>query len=193
MIFGFGRTGHWFASECYSLTPDFIVFAKAVTNGFQPLGGLLISDRVGKALLSHTDDLAHGFTYSGHPVACAAALATLDILSEGYIHKVRGELSQAMQDYWLALGEHPLVGEARCKGFVGALELVKDKSSRERFDKNGKAGTLCRDASLQSGLVMRATGDTMIIAPPFILDRSDVKDLTEKAWQALDITLKQLS
>ncbi|WP_088330904.1 aminotransferase [Lacimicrobium sp. SS2-24] len=192
VIFGFGRTGHWFASECYNLTPDFIVFAKAVTNGFQPLGGLLISDRVGDALLSHTDDLAHGFTYSGHPVACAAALATLDILSEGYIEKVRTELSQAMQDYWLALGEHPLVGEARCKGFVGALELVKDKSSRARFDKNGKAGTLCRDASLQSGLVMRATGDTMIIAPPFILDRSDVKDLTERAWQALDITLSQL-
>jgi putrescine aminotransferase len=193
VIFGFGRTGHWFASECYQLKPDFILFAKAITNGFQPLGGVLIADHVSDALLSHQDDLAHGFTYSGHPVACAAALATLQILSEGYIDKVKNELSQAMEDFWLPLKEHPLVGESRCKGFVGALELVKDKSSRARFDDKGSAGMLCRDASLQSGLVMRATGDTMIIAPPFILDRNDVKTLTEKAWQALDLTQKQLA
>lgn len=192
VIFGFGRTGHWFASECYKIKPDFIVFAKAITNGFQPLGGVLIADHVSEALMSHCDDLAHGFTYSGHPVACAAALATLDILSEGYIDKVKLELSQAMQDFWLPLKEHPLVGEARCKGFVGALELVKDKSSRERYDTKGTVGGICRDASLQAGLVMRATGDTMIIAPPFILNRSDVKTLTEKAWQALDLTLSQL-
>ncbi|GAB3038571.1 aminotransferase [Bowmanella dokdonensis] len=192
VIFGFGRTGHWFASQFYNISPDFIIFAKGVTNGFQPLGGVMVSDRVSDVLLSHSNDLAHGFTYSGHPVACAAALTTLEILSEGYIDKVRTELTQAMEDYWLALADHPLVGEARCKGLVGALELVKDKSSRERFAGNGRAGTVCRDSSLQSGLVMRATGDTMIIAPPFILDRSHVKDLTERAWQALDLAQAQL-
>ncbi|WP_163933893.1 aspartate aminotransferase family protein [Paraferrimonas sp. SM1919] len=192
VIFGFGRTGKWFASQFYNVEPDMIVFAKAVTNGFQPLGGVILSDRVSAALYQLNDDFAHGYTYSGHPVACAAALATLDILDDGYINKVETELSQAMQDFWLELGEHPLVGEARCLGFVGALELVKDKQSRQRFDSKGSAGTICRDASLQSGLVMRATGDTMIIAPPFILNREDVKTLTQKAWQALDLTLSQL-
>ncbi|MBT1065404.1 aminotransferase class III-fold pyridoxal phosphate-dependent enzyme [Bowmanella sp. Y26] len=192
VIFGFGRTGEWFASQFYQLEPDFIVFAKGITNGFVPLGGVLVSDRVSEALLSHTNDLAHGFTYSGHPVACAAALATLEILAEGHIDKVKNELSQAMRDYWLPLADHPLVGQARCKGLVGALELVKDKSSKQRFAGNGRAGTVCRDMSLQAGLVMRATGDTMIIAPPFILDRNEIKDLTERAWQALDLAQAQL-
>lgn len=192
VIFGFGRTGEWFASQFYRVRPDFIVFAKAITNGFQPLGGVLVSDRVSDALLSHTQEFTHGFTYSGHPVACAAALATLEILSEGYIDKVKTELSPALKTYWLALAEHPLVGEARCKGLVGALELVQDKASRARFPGKGRAGMICREASLQAGLVMRATGDTMIIAPPFILDPQDVKDLTEKAWQALDLAQRQL-
>ncbi|GAA0355504.1 aspartate aminotransferase family protein [Bowmanella denitrificans] len=192
VIFGFGRTGEWFASQFYDLQADFIVFAKGITNGFIPLGGVLVSDRVTEALLSHTNDLAHGFTYSGHPVACAAALATLEILAEGHIDKVKNELSQAMRDFWLPLADHPIVGQARCKGLVGALELVRDKSSLQRFAGNGRAGTVCRDMSLQAGLVMRATGDTMIIAPPFILDRNEIKDLTERAWQALDLAQAQL-
>lgn len=189
VITGFGRTGHWFASQHYGLAPDLMSFAKAVTNGFQPLGGVMVGAPVAAVLRAGEGEFAHGFTYSGHPAACAAALATLDIHArEGIAARVRGDLGPYFGARFATLGEHPLVGEARTVGMLGALELVPDKGSRARFENLGAVGKLCRDRCLAHGLVMRATGDTMIVAPPLILTHGQVDELVDKAWRALDAT-----
>jgi len=189
VICGFGRLGQWFGAEYFDVQADLMPFAKAVTNGYQPLGGVLVGDRCADVLKADGGEFAHGYTYSGHPAACAAALATLDLIEEGdVIRKVREDSAPYLQQRWAELAEHPLVGEARGAGFVAALELVADKQSRARFDDDGSAGTLCRNHSFENGLVMRAVGDTMIIAPPLTLTREQIDELVDKALIALDAT-----
>jgi|TARA_B110000902_G_C14274261_1_gene574395 putrescine aminotransferase len=194
VIFGFGRTGKWFGCDYYDTKPDLINFAKAVTNGYQPLGGVMIADKVAEVLKADGGEFGHGFTYSGHPAACAAALATLKIIHEQNIvenvDKVNGpHFSRRLQQ----LADHPIVGEVRSVGMVGAIELVKDKASRTRFSDNSDAGAACRDASIANGLVMRATGDTMIIAPPLIMTLEQIDELFDKAKLALDDTQKAMT
>jgi putrescine aminotransferase len=194
VICGFGRTGQWFGADHFGVQADLMPFAKAVTNGYQPLGGVLVGDRVADVIKSEGGEFAHGYTYSGHPAACAAALATLDILQQqAVIETVRDELAPYLQRRWAELADHPLVGETRGVGFLGAMELVKDKSTRQRFDDDGSAGTLCRNLSVANGLVMRAVGDTMIVAPPLIMTRDQVDELVAKAREALDMTAAQLA
>ncbi|GAA5525383.1 putrescine--pyruvate aminotransferase [Microbulbifer aestuariivivens] len=194
VIFGFGRTGEWFGSDYYGLEPDLMTFAKAVTNGYFPLGGTMVSDRVAEVVKSKGGEFTHGYTYSAHPAACMAGLATLNILrGEKIIDNVRDNTGPYLAKRWAELADHPIVGETRSLGMVGALELVKDKGSRARFDDDCTAGGICRDMSIKNGLVMRATGDTMIIAPPLIITTEQVDELVEKARRALDDTAKALA
>jgi putrescine aminotransferase len=193
VICGFGRTGKWFGFEHYSMKPDMINFAKAVTNGFQPLGGVMIADRITDVIKSKGGEFGHGFTCSGHPAACAAALATLDIIhNEGVIERVANDIGPYFKQQLETLADHVLVGEVRSLGMVAAIELVEDKAGRSRFDEDKGAGALCRDASIKHGLVMRATGDTMIIAPPLIMSEQQVDELVTKARKALDDTARAL-
>ncbi|AOS98378.1 Omega-amino acid--pyruvate aminotransferase [Microbulbifer aggregans] len=194
VIFGFGRTGEWFGSDYYGLKPDLMTFAKAVTNGYFPLGGTMVSDRVAEVIKAKGGEFTHGYTYSAHPAACMAGLATLNVLrNDKIIDNVRETTGPYLAKRWAELGDHPIVGEARSLGMVGALELVKDKGSRARFDDKCTAGGVCRDMSIKNGLVMRATGDTMIIAPPLIITTEQVDELVEKAHRALDDTAKALA
>ncbi|WGL16750.1 aspartate aminotransferase family protein [Microbulbifer bruguierae] len=194
VIFGFGRTGQWFGADYYGVKPDLMTFAKAVTNGYFPLGGTMVSDRVAEVIKSKGGEFTHGYTYSAHPAACAAGLATLNILrDEKIIDNVREVTAPYLAKRWAELADHPIVGEARSLGLVGALELVKDKGSRARFDDKCTAGGVCRDLSIKNGLVMRATGDTMIIAPPLIITTAQVDELVEKAHRALDDTARALA
>ena len=189
VICGFGRTGQLFGCQSYGTEPDLITFAKAVTNGFQPLGGVLLGERVANVLTSGGGEFGHGFTYSGHPAACAAALATLDILErEELVACVANDIGPYLQGRWRELANHPIVGETRGKGMVAALELVRNKQTRERLEDGGKAGALCRQACIESGLVMRAVGDTMIIAPPLVCSHEEIDLLIERATRALDLT-----
>jgi putrescine aminotransferase len=194
VICGFGRLGEWFGSDYFGLEADLMPFAKAITNGYQPLGGVLVGDRCADVLKADGGEFAHGYTYSGHPAACAAALATLDILQEqNVIERVREESGPYLQRRWAELADHPLVGETRGAGFVAALELVADKQTRARYDDDGSAGAACKNFSIESGLVMRAVGDTMIIAPPLIISTEQVDELIEKATGALDQVHQQFS
>lgn len=195
VITGFGRTGEWFASTHYTIKPDIISIAKGVTSGYLPLGGVLVGDRVAKGLIEEGGEFIHGYTYSGHPASCAAALATMDILeSEDLPGRVKNDIGPYMQERWLKLAEHPLVGEARMVGLMGALELTPDKTSRAPFTKaeTGKVGYLCRENCFNNGLVMRATGDTMIISPPLTISHDEVDELIAKAKLALDLTHEQV-
>lgn len=193
VITGFGRLGEWFGSQRLDIEPDLMPFAKGVTSGYLPLGGVLVSDRVADVVTSRGGEFAHGYTYSGHPAACAVALENIRILrDEGIIDRVRNDTAPYFAQSWRNLAQHLLVGEARCIGFVGAIELVADKASGERFPKDSAAGNTCRDFCFDNGLVMRAVGDTMIVSPPLIMQHEHIDELCEKAWRCLDLTAKAL-
>lgn len=189
VICGFGRLGQWFGSDYFGLKPDLMPIAKGLTSGYVPMGGVLVSDRVTDVLTERGGEYAHGFTYSAHPVAAATALENIRILEEEkIIERVRDETSPYLQTRWRELGDHPLVGEARGLGMVGALELVSDKTDMQPFRERGKVGFLCRDASFHNGLVMRSVGDTMIISPPLVISKSEIDELMDKARRCLDET-----
>lgn len=193
VICGFGRTGQWFGTNYYQLKPDLMPIAKGLSSGYLPIGGVMVSDEVADILIEKGGEFTHGYTYSGHPAACAVAAANIRILrDEKIVQQVREDTAPYLQKHWLELAEHPLVGEARGLGFLGAIELVKDKQSRERFDPPGRAGALCRDICFENGLVMRAVGDSMIISPPLVMTRSHIDELIELAHKCLDITAQRL-
>ena len=193
VITAFGRLGEWFGSTRMGIRPDLISFAKAVTSGYLPLGGCLVSDRVAEPIIAKGGEFAHGYTYSGHPAACAVAIANLRIMQEEkLIDRVRESTAPYFSEKWAGLADHPIVGEARSIGLMGAIELVREKSSRERFEKDLGAGTRCRDFCVYNGVVMRAVGDTMIVAPPIIITHGQLDELMEKAWKCLDLTAESL-
>jgi putrescine aminotransferase len=192
VICGFGRTGHWFGCDRFGIRADFMSIAKGMSSGYLPIGGVMVGDRVAEVLIARGGEFAHGYTYSGHPVACAVASANLRIIErEKLVSRVRDELAPHLAAKWRRLAEHPLVGEARCNGLLGALELVRDKSTRRFFDKRGEVGTICRDYCFENGLVMRAVRDTMIVAPPLVITPAQLDELAEKAWRCLDLTLER--
>lgn len=189
VITGFGRLGEWFGADYFGTHPDFMPFAKGVTSGYLPLGGVMISDRVAETLIDKGGEFHHGYTYSGHPASCAVAIANIKILQdEKLIERVKSDIGPYLQAGWKKLAEHPLVGEARMVGLMGALEIVADKNSLERFEKKQGVGTICRDFLVDNGLVMRAVGDTIVTAPPFVLSHEEADELVAIAWKCLDLT-----
>jgi len=194
VICGFGRLGTWFGSQHYGIEPDLMPIAKGLSSGYLPIGGVMIADRVADAFIEKGGEFFHGYTYSGHPACCAAALANLDIMQrERLVERVADDIGPYLQQRWKALGDHPLVGEARMVGLVGALELVPAKGDRSRrFAPVGEVGTLCRDISFGNGLVMRAVRDSMIISPPLVLTHEEADDLVARAERTLDDTYAAL-
>ncbi len=189
VICGFGRTGDWFASETFGIKPDLMTFAKAVTNGYMPLGGVMVGDKVADVLLAKGGDFNHGLTYSGHPASCAAGLATLKILRESnIIETAKTTLGPRFQAGLAALADHPIVGEVRGKGMFAAVELVRDKTTRERLAPESAAAVICRDTAVASGLMVRATADAMIMAPPLVCTPEEIDIVVAKFSAALDKT-----
>ena len=194
VICGFGRMGEWFGADYYGTRPDFMPFAKGVTSGYLPLGGVMISDLVADVLIDKGGEFHHGYTYSGHPASCAVAIENIRILQrEDLVERVKNDIGPYLKKGWDKLAEHPLVGEARMVGLLGALELVKTKEPMERFDEKQGVGTICRDFLVNNGLVMRAVGDTMVAAPPFILSYEEADEMIEKAWKCLDLTQQAIA
>ncbi len=193
VICGFGRLGKWFGSDYYQLEPDLMPIAKGLSSGYLPIGGVMISKRVSDLLSEKGEEFTHGFTYSGHPAACAVATANIKLMQkENLVERTKDDVGPYLQKRWQELGDHALVAEARGTGLIGALELVKDKSSRQRFDNKGTLGFECRKNCIENGLVMRSVGDTMIISPPLVISHDQIDELIEKAAIALDKTYKQL-
>ena len=189
VICGFGRTGNWFGCETYDLEPDLLTFAKGVTNGYIPLGGVMVGDRIANVLLTHGGEFAHGLTYSGHPVGCAAGLATLRILRESnIIETCARDIAPYFQRRLRELADHRIVGEVRGRGMFAAVELVRHKDSRERLAPNSESAVFCRDTANAGGLMVRQTGDAMIMAPPLIANTDEIDILVEKLGEALDKT-----
>lgn len=194
VITGFGRLGEWFGADYFKIRPDFMPFAKGVTSGYLPLGGVFVSDRVADVLIDKGGEFFHGYTYSGHPVACAVAIANLKLIqSENLVARIRDDIGPYLQQKWRALGDHPLVGDTRMVGLMGALEIVENKDTLQRFDEKRGVGTICREKLLANGVCMRAVGDTVICAPPFVLSHAEADEMIEATWKALDLTQQALS
>jgi putrescine aminotransferase len=193
VICGFGRLGHWFGCERMGTRPDLITFAKGVTSGYVPLGGVLVGERVAKALIDSGEEFTHGFTYSGHPVACAVAVENIAIIErEKLVERVREDVGPYLKQRFEALADHPLVGQAEACGMMAALVLVKNKRPLERFAEDLKIGLLCRGHMFGSGVVMRAVGERMIIAPPLVITRAQIDEMIALIRRSLDLTLKDV-
>jgi putrescine aminotransferase len=189
VICGFGRTGKWFGSDFFHLQPDIMPVAKGISSGYLPIGAVMFSRRIAEVLSEKGGELAHGYTYSGHPVCAAVALENIRILQrENIVERVDQDTGPYLQQRWLQLAEHPLVGEARIAGLVGALELVADKQARRFFAERGKVGALCRDFALGNGLILRATKDSMLLSPPLVITHEEIDELIEKTVTSLDQT-----
>lgn len=193
VITGFGRTGHWFASDYYGLKPDMMTLAKGLTSGYVPMSAVMVGDRVADKLIADGGEFYHGFTYSGHPVAAAVALANLQIIEdEKLIERVRDDTGPYLAAALAPLADHPLVGEVRSFGMLAAIELVKDKAGPVLFDPVGDVGVICRDHAIAGGMMMRAVRDGMIMSPPLTFGRADIDEAVRIATMALDKTAADL-
>lgn len=189
VICAFGRLGHWFAYEKFGYKPDLVTFAKAVTGGYIPLGGVMVGNRVAEVLIEKGGEFNHGYTYSGHPVACAVALATLEVMErENLVARVHDDIGPYLAKKFEEIAAHPLVGVAETCGFVGGLVLVKDKQTKQTFDSSLSVGMVCRGHCFGNGLIMRAVGDRMIIAPPLTMTHAQIDEMVALILHCLDLT-----
>ena len=193
VICGFGRTGKWFGCQHFGVEPDLMAIAKGLSSGYMPIGGVVVRDHVAETL-ELGGEFFHGFTYSGHPVACAVAAANIALMRrERLVERVANEIGPYFQAALRTLADHPLVGEVRGVGLIGAVELVRRKDPLERLAERGRTGLICRDHCFASGLVMRAVGDTMIVSPPLVIGEAEVDELVRLARKALDLTAAQVA
>jgi putrescine aminotransferase len=190
VICGFGRTGHWFGCERFGFKPDLMTFAKGVSSGYIPLGGVMVGERIAKVLIDQGGEFNHGYTYSGHPVACAVALANIRLLQrDRVVETVRDDTGPYLAQQFATLAEHPLVGEVQTCGLMGAVQLVKDRASGTLFDPKLDVGMVCRGHCFGNGLIMRAVGDRMIVAPPLVITRPQIDEMMALIRRCLDLTL----
>lgn len=193
VISAFGRLGAWSAAELFGLSPDFITLAKGLSSGYQPISALMISDPIAERLRDADGGLAHGFTYSGHPVAAAVALENLNILKrEKLVERVAQDIGPYFRNALARLSDHPLVGEVRCLGLLGAVELIQDKARHILFDPPGVVAAVCRENMRARGIILRAVRDTLLIAPPFVVTHDQVDDIVDTLEAALNDISKEL-
>ncbi|HUA86884.1 MAG TPA: aspartate aminotransferase family protein [Bryobacteraceae bacterium] len=195
VICGFGRTANMWGSETYGLHPDILVCAKALTSGYMPLSAILLSEEIYGAMVRESEKIgvfAHGFTYSGHPVPSAVALETLKIYEETDILSHVRAIAPRMQERLRGLGGHPLVGEARGIGLIGAIELVADKETKAPFEAKAAVGAYVAKRAQAHGLIVRAMGDVIGICPPLIIKEEEIDLLFDRLGRALDETLDKV-
>ena len=193
VICGFGRLGTAFGSQALGFQPDGISVAKALTSGYVPMAALTVNEAMYQALLEESRKIGtfgHGFTYSGHPVAAAVALKTLEIYARERLFDQVREKAPRFQARLNALGAHALVGEARGLGLIGAVELVADKASKRAFDAKAAVAARAVRFAEEEGLIVRyLAGDTVSLCPPLVMTPSEIDELFDRLTRALDRTL----
>ncbi len=188
VITGFGRTGELFGSHKYGIEPDIMVVSKALTSSYFPLSAVMISDAIYQAVADNSAKIgtfAHGFTASGHPVGTAVAMENLDILEEKGLVARAKQLAPHFQGRLQEFASHPLVGEARGVGLIGALELVADKATKAPFDPPGSVGLKLLDLCQAEGLIIRAIGEVMAFCPPLIITEAEIDEMFARFRRAL--------
>jgi putrescine aminotransferase len=193
VICGYGRLGSMFGADTYGIQPDLMTTAKGLTSGYVPLSAIFVGDRVAETLIGEGGEFYHGFTYSGHPVACAVALANLDIIEgQGLVAAAARQGAALLGGLRAALAAHPLVSEIRGQGLMIAIELAEDKAGHKPYPPARRVGPACRDHATAEGLIMRACRDTMVLAPPLIISDEEVSLVVARAASAIDRTWQEL-
>jgi len=188
VITGFGRTGNMFACQTYGIEPDFMVISKAITSSYFPLSAILFTDKIYQTLADNSAKIgvfAHGFTASGHPVGTAIALENIDIIEEKDLVGAARRHGPQFQERLRSFASHPLVGEARGIGMIGALEFVADKASKAPFDPPGSCGAKIAEACHEEGLIIRAIGDVIAFCPPLVISPADINEMFDRFGRAL--------
>jgi 4-aminobutyrate--pyruvate transaminase len=191
VICGFGRTGNMWGSQTYDLKPDILTCAKALTSGYIPISALMVNERVFRPIAEQSAGigvLGHGFTYSGHPVAAAVALETLDIYDEMDLLATVRAASPVLQDGIRKFADHPLVGETTGVGMLAVAELVADKTTKKAFDPACKIGAYLTERALEQGLIIRSLGDRIGFSPPLVIDKDQIVDMYDRFGRALEET-----
>jgi adenosylmethionine-8-amino-7-oxononanoate aminotransferase len=193
VIKGFGRTGSWFGLTRWGVEPDLLSFAKGVTSGYLPLGGIIVSDRIRDAVLSarYEDRWMHAFTYSGHPTCCAVGLKNVEIIEKEGLLKRAEEMGNRLLKGLKTLEEFAAVGDVRGLGLMAAVELVSDRSTRAPTDPARKIGERIRDECIQRGLYTRTRGDVFMVAPPLVIREDQVDRIVEVLREALEAVVPQ--
>ncbi len=189
VICGFGRTGNMFGSDTYGLKPDMITVAKALSAAYQPISGLLLTDAIQDTLLAESrkqGTFAHGVTYAAHPVCAAVALETLKIYEERRVVEHVREIAPHFLGRLQALTDHPLVGEARGVGLLGAVELVSDKPGKKAFPAAAGLGAWIQGRAMEYGVIVRAIRDSIALCPPLIITVAQIDELVDGLTRALD-------
>jgi putrescine---pyruvate transaminase len=194
VITGFGRIGDWFGADTYAIAPDIMTMAKGLSSGYQPISAVSLGASMAETILSANEELVHGFTYSGHPVAAAVAVKNLEVIEKmGLVPRVKHSIGPYLHRRLReTFDSHPLVGEVRGIGMLAALELVPDKPLRSFFARDLDVGTRCRNYCFANGLMMRAIRDTMVLAPPLIASEAEIDEIVAKAKDAIDRTARDL-
>lgn len=195
VVCAFGRTGNMFGSETFGLEPDMMTLAKALSASAAPISALMISDAIHAVISSKSNEIGmfgHGYTYSGHPMPAAVALETLKIYEERDILSHVREVAPVFQARLAALQSHPLVGEARGIGLLGAVEMVADRNTGAAFDPALTVGARANQLALERGLILRARGDILTICPPLIISEAEVNVLFDRLHETLDAMASEL-
>ena len=194
VICGFGRTGNWWGHETVGVSPDIIAMAKGLSSGYMPISATAVSKEI-VDVLKTGGDFVHGFTYSGHPVAAAVALRNIEIMErEHLIERTRNETGPYLAKALATLNDHPLVGETRSVGLIGAVEIVADKVSGARFGgAEGTAGPMVRDLCIENGLMVRGIRDTIVMCPPLIITTEQIDAMISIIRHALDLAAPKLT
>lgn len=195
VICGFGRLGEMFGTQVYDLDPDMISIAKGFSSGYQPISALMIKDHVYQAVADASDThgvFGHGFTYSAHPVAAAVALETLRIYEEIDVTRHVQDVGAHFQSRLQELRNSPIVGDIRGRGLIAGVQLVENPEDRTFFDPARGAGKLMERKTEEQGLITRALGDVIALAPPLIISKDEVDTLVDRLARALEQTEKEL-
>jgi len=195
VICGFGRTGNMFGSQTYSLQPDMISVAKGLSSGYQPISALMVSENIFRSIKIESEKIgifSHGYTYGGHPVPCAVALETLRIYDRINIVEHVNKVSPTFQNGIRSLIDHPLIGDARGVGLLAAIELVKNKQTKEPFNSSDEVGGIFANQIQSNGLISRAMGDSLAFAPPLIIEDKQIEKMLRIIERSLDETHKIL-
>ncbi len=195
VITGFGRTGNMFGSQTYGIEPDMMVVAKGLSSGYLPISALVIKGSLFAPIMEEAAKIGtfgHGFTYGGHPVSAAVAVETLKIYREIDILGHLAKTTPIFQAHLKAMADHPLVGEARGIGLIGAMELVADKASKTAFDPAMAVGATAMAEAQAHGVILRAMGDAIALAPPLVITEPEITELFGRVRAALDSTAARL-
>jgi L-2,4-diaminobutyrate transaminase len=197
VVSGFGRLGAWFGSDVLNMQPDLMTVAKGITSAYVPLSACLVSEKIWRVLADRSGaaTFSHGYTYTAHPIASAAALANLDVIEhDGLVEqaKARGEYLRARLDE--AFGEHPLVGEVRGIGLVAAVEFVAANDPPTKFETTGKIAARVTKECLERGVITRALpeGDSISFSPPFVITEAELDEIVNVTLEAADLVAEEV-